>query len=211
MPRVAPAGAGDLSIMESQRAARAVTVAIREVGQPYTWGGSSPLTGFDCSGLCEYAYGQAGVSIPRTSEAQWAAPFRRVSPAALIPGDLVYSQFPGDGQASPGHVVMYIGGGQCVAAPHPGTFVQYEPLNTFTQPGIYVGANRPAPSNKSASAAGVQLTPQSQASQSGVGAAVAAGGGLGLLLLLGALGGGGYLFWRARNTEGGDEGGGGGE
>jgi cell wall-associated NlpC family hydrolase len=120
---------------ESAAAANAVRIALGEVGKPYIWGGVGP-GGFDCSGLIFAAYGAAGVAIPRTSEAQWAG-LPHVPLSALVPGDLVF--YAGsDGTASePGHVVLYIGGGQCVQAEMTGTPVQVTAL-----PAGAVGAAR---------------------------------------------------------------------
>jgi cell wall-associated NlpC family hydrolase len=135
--------AGD--VPPSPAAARAVAMARTAIGAPYVFGGASLQSGFDCSGLCQWAYRLAGVSIPRTSEEQAAAGFARVTEGNWSPGDLVFSDW-GDGQPSPGHVVMYAGGGQCIAAPRPGTRVQYEPISTFLG-AHYRGSSRPAPTN----------------------------------------------------------------
>lgn len=101
------------------------------VGDPYVYGGAGP-TNFDCSGLVQYTLTQLGVkNVPRTSEAQWSWS-KRISHADLQPGDLVFSQWPGDG-ASPGHVAVYVGGGQIVEAPRPGEAVHQVPLNSYYQ------------------------------------------------------------------------------
>ena len=83
-------------------------------GAQYVYGGTGP-TGYDCSGLVQAALTALGVkNVPRTSEEQyaWATP---VSASNLAPGDLVFAQFPGDG-TSPGHVGIYVGGGQVYSA-----------------------------------------------------------------------------------------------
>lgn len=134
-------GAGD--VPPSRAAERAVAAARTAIGTPYRFGVEEQNVGFDCSSLCQWAYRIAGVSIPRTSEEQAAAGFPKVNEGNWSPGDLVFSDW-GDGQASPGHVVMYAGGGQCIAAPHTGTTVQYQPITTFLG-SHYRGSVRPAP------------------------------------------------------------------
>jgi hypothetical protein len=88
----------------------------RFVGDPYVYGDAGPAA-FDCSGLVQYVLGKLGISAPRTSEAQWAW-VQKVSRSQLQAGDLVFMQFPGD-NASPGHVEVYIGGGQVLGADDP--------------------------------------------------------------------------------------------
>jgi hypothetical protein len=90
----------------------------KQAGDKYFYGGDTPATGFDCSGLIYDALLSLGVSNPpRTSEAQYAAS-TKISASQLAPGDLVFAQFPGD-NASPGHVGIYIGGGQIFSAQDP--------------------------------------------------------------------------------------------
>ncbi|EST34720.1 hypothetical protein N566_18200, partial [Streptomycetaceae bacterium MP113-05] len=104
----------------SARAAAAVGAVRSVVGSPYGWGQAGPNS-FDCSGLTQWAYRQAGVAIPRTSQGQSAAG-RRVSLAEARPGDLVVYR----NDAS--HVAMYVGGGQVVHSPYPGSQVRYDPV-----------------------------------------------------------------------------------
>ncbi|MEU6058214.1 NlpC/P60 family protein [Streptomyces sp. NPDC047097] len=104
----------------SGRAAAAVAAARGAVGRPYVWGANGP-DGFDCSGLMQWSYAQAGVGIPRTSQAQRGAG-RHVSLAEARPGDLVTYR----DDAS--HVAMYMGNGQVVHAPYPGAPVRYDPV-----------------------------------------------------------------------------------
>src|SRR5581483_1275403 len=86
------------------------------VGTRYVYGGTSPRTGFDCSGFVRYVYAHFGLALPHSSYAQYALG-RRVARSALRPGDLVFF----DGL---GHVGMYIGNGRFIHAPHSGTRVR---------------------------------------------------------------------------------------
>ncbi|MFE3081493.1 C40 family peptidase [Nocardia tengchongensis] len=101
-------------------ASQAISVAMSELGKPYVWGATGPDS-FDCSGLVQYAARAAGVSLPRTSQEQYQQ-LPKVNPADIRPGDLIFpgSEFNG---GSPTHVMMYIGNGQCVEAPHTGATV----------------------------------------------------------------------------------------
>ncbi|MFE6685534.1 NlpC/P60 family protein [Streptomyces sp. NPDC057743] len=112
----------DLSGVEagSGRAAAAVAAVRAAVGSPYAWGGSGPSS-FDCSGLTQWAYGRAGVSLPRTSQAQRGAG-TRVPLSQARPGDLVIYR------SDASHVGMYVGNGQVVHAPYPGARVRYDPV-----------------------------------------------------------------------------------
>lgn len=109
----------------------AATIALRYLGIPYQWGGASPSTGFDCSGLVMYVYEQLGIKLPHQAAAQfgYGAPVPRDQ---LQPGDLVFF----DGLS---HVGIYIGGGEIVHAPHTGDVVKISPLTEFAN---YVGARR---------------------------------------------------------------------
>ncbi len=120
----------------------AVQAAVSQLGVPYVFGGEQAGAGFDCSGLVQWAWGQAGVSIPRTTESQWPA-LTHVSLDSLQPGDLLfYYNLDGDNQVD--HVVMYTGSGPygtdtVIQAPFTGSTVSYSPI--FTE-GL-IGAARP--------------------------------------------------------------------
>lgn len=111
---------------------RAARVALKAVGVPYQWGGSSPSTGFDCSGLVYWAYQHVGVSLPHSSYAL-AGMGRRVK--HLRPGDLLF--FSGYG-----HVGIYIGRGRMVHAPHSGTRVQVVKLGRSNYGDAVISARR---------------------------------------------------------------------
>ncbi|MFJ2088461.1 NlpC/P60 family protein [Streptomyces sp. NPDC087901] len=104
----------------SARAAAAVMAVQRALGLPYVWGANGP-SGFDCSGLMQWAYAQAGVSLPRTSQAQRYAG-RMVPLEEARPGDLVAYR------ADASHIGMYVGNGQVIHAPYPGAPVRYDPV-----------------------------------------------------------------------------------
>ena len=102
-----------------QRAAR---LALREVGVPYRWGGTTPTGGFDCSGLVYWAYGRLGVAVPHSSYALYDSG-RRVAPSHMKAGDLLFFY-------GLGHVGIYIGHGRMVHAPHTGANVQVVSLRS---------------------------------------------------------------------------------
>lgn len=92
-------------------AAKAAEIALSMQGQPYRYGGASP-TGFDCSGLVQYAYRQAGASIPRTTTQQ----YRRVRQRhlhQLEPGDVIFFRTK---SAKASHVGIYVGNDRFVHA-----------------------------------------------------------------------------------------------
>jgi cell wall-associated NlpC family hydrolase len=104
----------------SPHAGSAVLSARSVVGRPYVWGANGP-SGFDCSGLVQWSYAQAGVGLPRTSQAQ-ANAGRRVPLSEARPGDIVTYR------SDASHVAMYVGNGQVVHAPYPGASVRYDPV-----------------------------------------------------------------------------------
>ncbi|OFT51959.1 glycoside hydrolase [Corynebacterium sp. HMSC06D04] len=116
------AGAG------SEQGKAAVAAAMSKLGTPYVWGGTGS-GGFDCSGLTQWAWRQAGVEIPRTAEAQTVG--RQVSANELQPGDLVVWD---------GHVAMYKGGGEMIEAGSP---VETSPLRTSNMGMAFKGFWRP--------------------------------------------------------------------
>lgn len=92
-----------------------VRYARRFIGTPYTWGGSSPRTGFDCSGFVRYVYAHFGIELPHSSFSDlWRG--RHVMRRSLRPGDIVF--FDGNN-----HVGIYIGGNRIIHAPHTGAVV----------------------------------------------------------------------------------------
>jgi len=126
----------------SAQGLEAVHAAESQEGVPYVWGGETPGHGFDCSGLVQWAWAQAGIQIPRTTESQWPD-LVHVSLQDLEPGDLLF-YYNLDNDHAIDHVVMYVGSGPwgadtVIAAPYTGTDVQLEPVFT----GGLEGAARP--------------------------------------------------------------------
>ncbi|MBE1497393.1 cell wall-associated NlpC family hydrolase [Amycolatopsis lexingtonensis] len=108
----------------------AVDAALSKLGSPYGWGDTGPSS-FDCSGLMLWAYGKAGIKLPRSSREQ--STFGAAVPRdQLQPGDLVFYYSPVS------HVGMYIGDGKMVHAPDTGDVVKISPLQSQ-----YAGARRP--------------------------------------------------------------------
>lgn len=110
-----------------------IAYASNFLGTPYLWGGTSPATGFDCSGFTQYVYRHFGVSIDRTTYDQIREGYS-VSQDELQPGDLVF--FGRNG--SPSHVGMYVGNGTYIHSPHTGDVIKVSPLNRSD----YLGARR---------------------------------------------------------------------
>ncbi|MFW0796066.1 C40 family peptidase [Gordonia sp. CPCC 205515] len=120
---------GSTAYAPDKRAATAVRAALSQRGVPYVWGGTTP-NGFDCSGLTQWAYHQAGVELPRLAQDQDTAGVP-VSQAQLRPGDLAVWD---------GHVAMYVGNNQLVEAGDP---VQVSPLRTANAGQGFQGFFRP--------------------------------------------------------------------
>jgi cell wall-associated NlpC family hydrolase len=114
-PGAVPADAG----------ARAAQHAAQLVGKPYRYGGTSPATGFDCSGLVQWSYAQAGRKLPRSTDDQRHAA-SRVRASELRRGDLVF--FDQEGKKH-GHVGIYVGNGEFVHAPSSGKRVRRDRLD----------------------------------------------------------------------------------
>jgi peptidoglycan DL-endopeptidase CwlO len=117
----------------SAAAQTAVSTAMAQIGDPYVWGAGGP-NAFDCSGLMQYAYAAAGISLPHSSRMQSAMGVP-VSRAALQPGDLLFFYSPVS------HVGMYIGNGQMVHASTSGVPVRTASIDSM---GSFSGARRVA-------------------------------------------------------------------
>lgn len=126
-PKVAPRSSGE----------QAAIVAVRQVGVPYRYGGST-VRGFDCSGLVQFAYAGAGKSIPRTTADQW----QQMSPVSgpnLRVGDLLFFRI--DGRIS--HVGLYLGSRRFVHAPSSGREVTIAELDSDFYRKAFVRGGRP--------------------------------------------------------------------
>ncbi|WP_089334899.1 C40 family peptidase [Blastococcus mobilis] len=141
-----PAGAGDTSAAQA-----AIDAAMAYRGTPYAWGGGGTrgpgpgqdpdegVIGFDCSGLTQYAYGQAGVTIARNSRAQYAS-LPKVSSNDLRPGDLVFWATDVSAPGTIHHVAIWLGGDRILEAPESGSVVKTSDMRWKG----YAGAVRPS-------------------------------------------------------------------
>ena len=122
-----------VAVRVARERASVVRFARRFLGVPYSYGGVSPASGFDCSGFTRYVFAHFGVALPHYTFGQYDLG-RSVSRSALEPGDLVFF----DGV---GHVGLYIGRDRFIHAPHSGTRVSVDSLSGWYG-GRYVGARR---------------------------------------------------------------------
>ncbi len=108
---------------------KATQVAKKQIQKKYRWGGSTPRTGFDCSGLTQYAYKAAQINIPRTARAQYIHT-KRVPLGKLQVGDLIFFHTRRT-KARVNHVGLYLGGGKFIHAPRKGKRVSVATLNKY--------------------------------------------------------------------------------
>ena len=113
---------------------RAASIALGAVGIPYRWGGESPSSGFDCSGLVRWTYGRLGIELPHNSYALYGEG-QRVSRARMRPGDVLFFE-------GLGHVGLYLGRGRMVHAPQTGRDVEVVRLARSSYGSRLVGARR---------------------------------------------------------------------
>ncbi|HLY85791.1 MAG TPA: C40 family peptidase [Gaiellaceae bacterium] len=102
---------------------RVVDYARHFLGVHYSWGGTTPRTGFDCSGLVRFVYGHFGIVLPHSSYGDLTLG-HRVSRRWLRPGDLVFF-------ADASHVGIYVGGGRFIDAPHTGSVVRISTMGGY--------------------------------------------------------------------------------
>lgn len=173
-----PVPAGDTNMIPTQPGVQQVTtnngapsssivsIAQSQLGVPYSWGGESAGKAFDCSGLVQWVYAQAGDTLPRVAQDQYNATPKVAAGTALQPGDLLFF---GSGPNGIEHVGIYIGNGQMIDAPHTGADVRVDQVfgpNGQSLWGNYVGATRPGdPTGQSTAPAGSQVAQAAQGSQ----------------------------------------------
>ena len=120
-----------------------VRIAMQYLGIPYQWGGASPSTGFDCSGLVQYVFAKVGISLVHYAASQYDYPGAVwVSPKRLQPGDLVFFTGSDGTRKAPGHVGIYVDDGYFIDAPHTGSFVRIDSLTDPKFARQYVAAKR---------------------------------------------------------------------
>ena len=122
------------------RALGAVAIARKYLGTPYHWGGADPSTGFDCSGLTQYAYKQMGVDLPRVTYDQVNVGIH-IDRAHLQAGDLLFFR---DASGDIHHEAMYIGGGKFLHAPHTGDVIKISSLDEPYYKEQFMGGRRVA-------------------------------------------------------------------
>lgn len=120
----------------------AMAKLMSQVGKPYRWGGKSPTTGFDCSGLIYYAYKDLiRVPLPRTANEMYhlrdAAPVKK---SELESGDLVFFRIRNRGTAD--HVGVYLGNGRFIQSPRTGRDIRISYLSEDYWQDHYIGARR---------------------------------------------------------------------
>ena len=109
----------------SGSAQRAAGHAAKMVGKPYRYGGAAPSSGFDCSGLVQFSFRQAGVAVPRTTADQMRA--SRPVRGSMQRGDLLFFDQEGKKKS---HVGIYLGNGRFVHAPSSGKRVRTDTLDS---------------------------------------------------------------------------------
>ena len=109
---------------------RAAIIAKKQLKIPYRWGGTSPKKGFDCSGLIQYSFKKANISLPRTAASQYKQT-KRISLAQMQTGDLIFFHTRRRKQVRVNHVGIYLGKDQFIHAPRRGKTVTIAKLNKY--------------------------------------------------------------------------------
>jgi hypothetical protein len=111
-----------------------IAAALSKVGKEYVWGGAGPDV-FDCSGLVQWAYRQAGILMPRTAAEQFLTG-QHIPLSSAAPGDLLFWTYDPNDPTFVDHVAIYLGGGMMVVAPHTGLNVEVVPVPTDSMAGV---------------------------------------------------------------------------
>lgn len=106
---------------------KVIKIMLQFKGQPYSWGGSNPSTGFDCSGLMQWSFGQIGIKLPRTASEQYNAT-KRISAKDAKAGDLVFFRGTYGGPSHVSHVGIYVGNGKMFNSNDSG--IEYSDITT---------------------------------------------------------------------------------
>jgi cell wall-associated NlpC family hydrolase len=123
-----------------------VLAALSLIGSPYKYGGSSPETGFDCSGLVKYVLGlTSSITLPRSSADMYRSGGHSITLDELKTGDLIFFRIGGSKRIN--HVAVYIGEKRFVHAPSTGNFVRVDVLGDHYWQRYLVGARRVLPEN----------------------------------------------------------------
>jgi cell wall-associated NlpC family hydrolase len=141
-------GPGGARLLTGIQVTAFLRAALSRVGMPYVWGAAGP-TAFDCSGLVQWSFAQAGVVMPRV-----AADQARTGPAVtlsqLTPGDLLFYHTDPTAPGYISHVAIYLGSGRMIQAPQPGMNVEIVPVDLGSE---YAGAVAVSPAIAAAAAA----------------------------------------------------------
>jgi murein DD-endopeptidase len=130
-------------LMGTKQSSNVVNRAVKAIGTPYRWGGTSPTKGFDCSGLVKYAFNDVSeVDLPRTSNAMAEGHGQKVDRKDLKPGDLLFFNIKSQ---KVNHVAIYLGDDQFVHAPRRGKSVTIDTLKKPYWDSHYVVAKRVLP------------------------------------------------------------------
>ncbi|MEO3814036.1 C40 family peptidase [Sphaerisporangium sp. B11E5] len=122
------------SFMTPDQTRAALTAAASKLGRPYVWGAEGPDT-FDCSGLVQWAFAQAGVRMPRVTHQQWVTG-PQIPLAQAQPGDLLFWRSDPTNPGYISHVAIYWGNDKMLHAPRTGDVVKISPLNTRNLAGV---------------------------------------------------------------------------
>lgn len=122
------------SFMTAPQVTTALTAAIGKLGRPYVWGAEGP-DNFDCSGLVQWAYAQAGIKVPRVTHQQFVSG-PQIPLAQAQPGDLLFWRHDPTNPGYVSHVAIYWGGGKMLHAPRTGDVVKLAPVTTRNFAGV---------------------------------------------------------------------------